>query len=138
MLAFSGSRPTDEAKTQALVADAWRVTAPPGARQVARVEVAILRCGSQVHPRPPLLFGFALHRRPKPSAFRHRFEILVGSLPGIEYGVVVLATVNHETRAFIHVNAKVSRFEHEAVAFDRSVSLTLVSNRIRYVARAIL
>ena len=36
MLAFTGSRPTDEAKTQALVADAWRVTALPGTRQVAR------------------------------------------------------------------------------------------------------
>ena len=36
MLAFTGSRPTDEAKTRALVADAWRVTALPGTRQVAR------------------------------------------------------------------------------------------------------
>ncbi len=35
-LAFTGSRPTDEAETQALVADAWRVAALPGTRQVAR------------------------------------------------------------------------------------------------------
>ena len=47
MLAFTGSRPTDDAATQLLVADAWRVAALPGTRQVAR---------------GALVFGLAAHR----------------------------------------------------------------------------
>ena len=36
MLAFTGSRPTDDAETQVLVADAWRVATLPATRRVAR------------------------------------------------------------------------------------------------------
>ena len=47
VLAFTGSRPTDDADTRTLVADAWRFAALPGTRRVAR---------------GALVFGLAAHR----------------------------------------------------------------------------